>query len=112
MNLNTAIQYFKSYSGMLVVPGLVLVATLLRGYDILNISPYPDESLYLIESLRLLSNDWVWPRESMFFQPPLFMYLEAATIRIFGSGLEVLRFISAIAGSLSVYLIYLLAFNL
>ena len=108
MNIYTATHYLKSYSDMLVVPGLVLAAMLLRGYDILNISPYPDESLYLIDSLRLISNDWVWPRESMFFQPPLFMYLEAATIRIFGSGLEVLRFISVIAGSLSVYLIYLL----
>lgn len=107
-NTMPSLQYFRSHVDALLVSAFFLTSVLLRGANILNTSPYPDESLYLIDSLNLICNDWVWPKESMLFQPPLFIYVQAIFIRLFGSGLEFTRYISVITGSLTVCLIYLL----
>ena len=105
-------ETLKKRLDIILVVIFFFVSFLLRGYEVKNIVPYPDESTYLVYSLKILSNDWIMPRDCMFYQPPLLFYIQAVIIHLFGGDLGVLRFVSVITGSLTVCFIYLLGKSL
>lgn len=105
-------ETLKKHLDIILVVIFFFLSFILRGYEVKNIAPYPDESTYLIYSLKILSNEWIMPRDCMLYQPPLFFYIQAVIIHLFGGDLEVLRFVSVITGSLTVCFIYLIGKSL
>lgn len=93
---------------VLIIVSLFAVSIMLRWHDILRVSLYPDEVTYMRAGVSVLLNDWTWSKNLMLGYPPLFFYLSAVLVHIFGPQLHVLRAISVVFGSLSVCIVYLL----
>ena len=106
------VDALKKHLDLILVLIFFFISFLLRSYEVKNIAPYPDESIYLIYSLKILSNDWIMPRDCMFYQPPFLFYVQAVLIHLFGGDLGVLRFVSVITGSLTVCFVYLIGKSL
>jgi len=69
--------------------------------------------LFWAGALRFLNNDWKWPIEyTVSGYPPLFFYLLAGFIFLFGNSIMAIRTISILSGSLAVVVQYFLAKSL
>jgi len=92
---------------------LFTVSFLLRIFLVFRTSIHADEGFFWIWSYYLLNKKWVWTLEHMMnHYPPLFFYLLASLISLFGNNLLTIRMISIISGSLSVVVLYFFAKSL
>lgn len=96
----------------LVISSIILIALLLRSW---NLTFYPmewDESHYLMRAQNIANDPmWIWKaysQDSYWFSggPPFHEYLVAFFIKFFGPTEFTIKFTSAIFGSLTVLLVY------
>jgi 4-amino-4-deoxy-L-arabinose transferase-like glycosyltransferase len=91
---------------------VLIGAAVLRGYN-LDSLPYGitgDEASSGLEARRILTDGWIGPYSPLSLgQPAGTFYLDAMSFGIFGESVTTLRLVSAVAGSLTVLAIYVLA---
>jgi 4-amino-4-deoxy-L-arabinose transferase-like glycosyltransferase len=97
---------------LLIVVLLVITSFALRIPGYVEQTVQPDELYYLFYAYSILANNWSWPVEFMWAQPPLYSYLNAVLTSLFGGGLEVFRVVPMFFGVLGVGVIYLLGKSL
>jgi len=95
---------------LIICGTLFAVALLLRSYNFMHVAVYADEMIMSKAALVTMQNSWIWPQSVMLDPPypPVLEYLIALTVYFFGYGLDVARWISILAGSLTVVPLYLL----
>jgi len=88
---------------------LFAASLLIRSYNYMRVGVYQDEVIFTNQALQILSNNWRWTFYQMqnYAYPPIYIYLNALFIYLFGYGLENTRWISILAGSSLPILIYL-----
>ena len=92
---------------ILIILSMFLIAFLIRVVGVANVCMYGDEWLYLVDTNRLLANNFA-PRADVFdFAPPFLPYIGAIFTLLFEGDLNNLRMISVIFGSLTVPMLYL-----
>lgn len=103
---------------------IILLATVIRFYDLGRGDVISDESLYIFRSIGYLdfvfaaeqpstiqlleSVDYAWTKLSFHDHPPLVFLWQHWFIKLFDPDLWAARFLSALLGIVSVYLIYLI----
>jgi len=88
---------------------LFAICVVIRGVNLSTLVAAPDELTYASRAFYILGDHWGWPTFTMWDQPPLFEYLLALVTVIAGAGLDSLRWVSVIMGSLAVFAGYYLA---
>jgi len=92
---------------ILIVIALFLIAFSIRVVGVSNVYMVWDEWLYWFKTFKILANNWL-PVSGVFWGPsPVFSYIEAVVVKIFGGDLYTLRLTSVIFGSLTVPMLYL-----
>lgn len=90
-----------------IIISLFSVSFLIRVIDISNVCMYGDEWIYATEVHMILSNNFA-PRAEVFkYVNPFLVYIGAVVTLFFGGGLEVIRMVSVIFGSLTIPMLYL-----
>ncbi|MDG7001859.1 MAG: glycosyltransferase family 39 protein [Nitrososphaerota archaeon] len=92
----------------LIIACLIIVAFVLRYVNYSNIVGYPDEFTYYYRALATLSYNWVWNKQFMLDQPPIYMYMLSVTTFLYNSQLDTFRMLSVIFGSLTAGFVFLL----
>jgi 4-amino-4-deoxy-L-arabinose transferase-like glycosyltransferase len=92
-----------------VVVGFFLAALVIRGFNLNVLVAFPDDLTYASRTYQVIGQNWTWPLSQMWDQPPLMVYLLAVVMTFFGGALNTLRWLSVVAGSLSVVVSYFLA---
>ncbi len=90
------------------VLAIFAVSLAIRGYSLGTLVAYPDELTYAARGVHILANSGAWIPSDMWDQPPLFNYLLAGVIAVGGGTLDALRLVSAVAGSVTVVVVYFL----
>ncbi len=93
---------------LLAVFALFAAALVIRGFDFSALIAFPDDFTYASRTYQLVGQNWVWPTSQMWDQPPLMVYVLGVAFTLFGGALDTLRWVSVIAGSLSVIVAYYL----
>jgi 4-amino-4-deoxy-L-arabinose transferase-like glycosyltransferase len=91
---------------------LFAVCVTVRAANLSTLVAAPDELTYASRAFFILGTHWSWPTFTMWDQPPLFEYILALVTVIAGAGLETLRWVSVVMGSLAVVAGYYLAKSL
>jgi len=94
---------------IIIVSSLFLVSASIRGLNLSTLAAGPDELTYLSRAVVILGDNWQWPKAFMTDQPPLFIYVLAIVVGTIGASLETLRWVSVLAGSVAVVIVYLWA---
>jgi len=91
---------------------LFAICVAVRAANLSALVAAPDELTYASRAFYILGDHWGWPAFTMWDQPPLFEYILALVTVIAGAGLETLRWVSVIMGSLAVVAGFYLAKSL
>ena len=92
---------------ILIIISLFLISFLIRVVGVSYSSLYIDEWIYMLKTRLILSNDW-FPIAMVFDRsPPFFSHIGAAVTVLFGGGLNTIRMIAVVFGSLNVSALYL-----
>lgn len=92
---------------ILIIISLFSIAFLIRVAGVSYSALYIDEWIYMLKTRLILSNNWV-PIAMVFDRsPPFFSHIGAAVTVLFGGGLNTIRMISVVFGSLNVSMLYL-----
>ena len=91
---------------------LFILSILIRATKLSIVSIYPDEVIIWYNSCWVLHDNWKMSERLLKIYPPLYFYLEACLIRLFGYQLEVFRILPILASSVSVVVLYFLGKSL
>ncbi|MFI5420782.1 MAG: ArnT family glycosyltransferase [Nitrososphaerales archaeon] len=101
-------MYKARWFELIFVSALFFVCVAIRGFDLSALIAAPDEFTYGQRAIDIVAANWSWPITAMWDQPPLQIYLLAMIVAVSGATLDSLRWLSVIAGSITVVLAYYL----
>jgi 4-amino-4-deoxy-L-arabinose transferase-like glycosyltransferase len=116
--LIVAWKYLRNRStrfGMLVSSSLFALALSVRLPNLSLPGWYADEQVLAYDASRILYSSWVWTKDIMNSWtcfPPLFLYMQALLIYLFGNSLEMMRTAAVLFSCCTVVVAYLLAKDL
>ncbi len=91
---------------------IILTAFGLRAINYKDLSLMLDEFYFTKYAYSILLNEWQWPKEYMYIQPPLFPYLLAVITRFYEGGWNYLKILTIVMGTATVYAVYALGVEL
>lgn len=95
---------------ILLIVVLFFAALIIRASSVAQISMYPDEWIYWTDTHRILASQFhVWERPDLFnYTSPFFSSMGAVSTPVIGNDLNTFRLISALFGSMTVPVVYLI----
>ncbi|MBI3914627.1 MAG: glycosyltransferase family 39 protein, partial [Chloroflexi bacterium] len=102
--LNRSVSFFWSLPTWVYITSITLIAWTLRVYDLATLPPGVDRDTATngVYSLYILLENW----RPLFYRigapEPLIVYLQAASLGLFGIGIFQLRWVTAIVGTLTI----------